>query len=265
MGVKMTMIKKITNRVIVVRPREWKNFKFLQPSNFKNLSKKDAEELMNSIINNNFVETFKVWEDKSDNSLYCLDGYHRCWALRTLESTGYQIPDRFQCEFIQCDSKREAAKLVLVYSSRYAQPTVEGTYRHMDMYNILDSNIYGLDRNMRTIMGEVGDRVQKTGQLNPIKKPIGIKNAPDISSNSSKDKEPVSPTDNLNMVSVFFTLEEHEMFERYNKILRNKYDTQKLSDVILSAMREGALNYAKEKTKAGVRSKVSIKSKRRKD
>lgn len=108
----------IRNKILKVEPLNWRAFKFIQTDRFKHFPEELATRLRESMVRNNFIETFKVWQDKKD--IYCLDGFHRCMILRELEGQGYEIPEKLPCEFIECKDKSEAAKLVLVYSSSYA-------------------------------------------------------------------------------------------------------------------------------------------------
>jgi hypothetical protein len=108
----------IKNKVLKVEPVEWRKFKFLQSARFKHIPPELETKLRESMIGNNFVQSFKVWKGK--DGLYCLDGYHRCLILKQLAERGYSVPDKLPGEFIQCRSKAEAAKLILVYSSAYA-------------------------------------------------------------------------------------------------------------------------------------------------
>lgn len=108
----------IQNRIVKVLPVEWRKFRFMQTPKFKHFPAELETRLRESMVNNHFLQTFKVWEHKGE--LYCLDGFHRCLVLRQLEERGYTIPDKLPGEFIDCKNKSEAAKLVLVYSSTYA-------------------------------------------------------------------------------------------------------------------------------------------------
>ena len=106
----------------------------MQPDNFKEISKETAEKLKRSIANNNFVESFKVWQD--GRHLYCLDGFHRCKALEQLENEGYKVPTLMPTVFLRCKNKKEAGKLVLIYSSIYAHVFDEGLYEHLHTYDL---------------------------------------------------------------------------------------------------------------------------------
>lgn len=119
----------IKNRIIKSELVKWKEFDFIQSEGFKNLSKEAYGKLKNSIIKNNFVESFKVWQ--SGKKLYCLDGFHRCQVLRALELEGYKIPDKFRADFLDCKSRKEASRLVLIYSSIYAQITEAGFLQYL--------------------------------------------------------------------------------------------------------------------------------------
>jgi hypothetical protein len=127
----------IKNRVVKTEPAEWRAFKFIQTSKFKHFPPDLESRLRESMVNNHFLETFKVWEHKGE--LYCLDGYHRCLILRQLEERGYSVPDKLPCEFIDCKTKAEAAKLVLIYSSAYA------TVNKSELHLLIDEHKLNLD------------------------------------------------------------------------------------------------------------------------
>ena len=120
----------IKNRILKSENVEWKKLKFIQSENFKELTKEAYEKLKISIKNNQFIESFKVWQKGKE--IYCLDGYHRIKVLKELEKENIAIPDKFSADFIGCKDKQEAAKLVLIYSSIYAKISEEGLYEYLN-------------------------------------------------------------------------------------------------------------------------------------
>lgn len=130
-----TAARVIRNRIIKTVKADWTKFGFLQPDGFKELTKENYEKLRESILKNNFVESFKVWEKKK-GELYCLDGYHRCKVLKMLQNEGYGVPQTFSADFIECKNEKEAAKLVLIYSSIYAAVEDQGLYEFLSTYGI---------------------------------------------------------------------------------------------------------------------------------
>lgn len=114
----------ITNKILKSELVEWKKLKFIQSKDFKELPDQAYQKLKASLLKNNFVESFKVWQSNGD--LFCLDGFHRCKVLRDLEAEGYIIPKKFNADFLDCKDEQEASKLVLIYSSIYANITSEG-------------------------------------------------------------------------------------------------------------------------------------------
>lgn len=117
----------IKNRILRSGPVKWRDLQFIQHADFKEISPEDFEKLLASLRTNDFVESFKVWEDPGTGVPYCLDGFHRCKGLRHLADTeGVQVPDEFSADFLDCADKQEAAQLVLIYSSRYAKVTEQG-------------------------------------------------------------------------------------------------------------------------------------------
>lgn len=130
----MSRDRLIEDKIIRTGKVAWRQFKFLQKESFKEITKKQMDKLKASILSNDFIETFKVTE--FDGKVYCLDGYHRCLALSELAAEGYQVPDEFTANFIQCKDIQDAAKKVLVYSSIYASVTDEGLYEFSHDFNI---------------------------------------------------------------------------------------------------------------------------------
>jgi DNA modification methylase len=65
-----------------------------------------------------------VWEH--DGKIYCLDGKHRFLDLVQIQKNGMQVPELLPATFINCTDIKEAAELVLVFSSAYAAITKDG-------------------------------------------------------------------------------------------------------------------------------------------
>jgi hypothetical protein len=99
--------------------------------------------LKHSLIENQFIMPFHVWlEDtrgKTGGKRWILDGHHRQRVMIELEKEGYEIPRDLPAVFINCQDRREASKLVLVYSSIYANVTEEGLYAFLSA-NEVDFN-----------------------------------------------------------------------------------------------------------------------------
>lgn len=127
-------VKEIKSRILKSKPVEWKKFEFLQTESFKELSKEAYQKIKESILRNGFAESFKVWQN--GRKLYCLDGYHRCKVLSDLEREGVRVPAKFHADFLACKNQKEAAKLVLIYSSIYAHITDEGLYEFQHTFDL---------------------------------------------------------------------------------------------------------------------------------
>lgn len=115
----------LTSKILKTEDVSWRDIKYLQQDNFKELSSEDKQKLKNSLLRNEFVQPFYVWQD-ADDTLYCLDGKHRVLLLQELANDGVQVPEALPGIFIECASKQEASKLVLVFSSAYARVTIGG-------------------------------------------------------------------------------------------------------------------------------------------
>ena len=65
-----------------------------------------------------------------------IDGVHRYKVLELLENENYKIPAKLPCTFIKCKDKKEASKLVLIYSYIYAKIQDEGLYEFLNIENL---------------------------------------------------------------------------------------------------------------------------------
>ena len=113
----------------------WANLLFIQPESFKEISSEEKAHLKASLAENGFADPFNVWEDQEGN-IWCLDGKHRASLLIELMADGIKVPVRLPANFFKCSDKQEAAKLVLIYSSRYARITPHGLIEFTEAYNI---------------------------------------------------------------------------------------------------------------------------------
>lgn len=114
--------------ILKSEPIPWRSLVWLQ-GGLKEMKKADMKKLKASLIRNNFIQPFNVWNH--DGSLYCLDGHHRFRVLQELEQEGVTIPEMLPANFIDCKDRKTAARLALVYSSAYARTTEDGLYEFM--------------------------------------------------------------------------------------------------------------------------------------
>lgn len=128
--------ERLESRVIKTKEINWKELKFIQQDDFKELNQEAHDKLKASILSNRFTQPFYVWEEPETRIKYCLDGRHRVIILEELVSAGHEIPKLLPATFIQCSDKNEAARLVLVYSSIYAKITQQGLFDFIKEYDL---------------------------------------------------------------------------------------------------------------------------------
>lgn len=126
----------LSSRVLKTELIDWKNLQFIQQESFKELPPDAKQQLKNSILKNDFTQPFYVWQDPADSVIYCLDGKHRTIALEELIKENLHVPDLLPATFIDCKDKQHAAKLVLLYSSAYAQITESGFLDFIKLYDL---------------------------------------------------------------------------------------------------------------------------------
>ena len=125
----------LTSRIEKLGTVKWKECEFIQSEGLKRFDPEAKEKLKNSLVKNNWAVPFYVWDD--GETVWILDGYHRKEAMVELEQEGVKIPDEMNAVFIQCKNKREAAKLVMVYSSQYAKMTERGLKEFLDLNDLM--------------------------------------------------------------------------------------------------------------------------------
>lgn len=116
--------KIIKSRIIKLQNIKWKELQFIQQEDFKEWLPNGDKKLIESLLKYQFADPFKVWE--SDGVIYCLDGRHRYLDLKQVSELGNEVPELLPATFINCKNIKEAAELVLVYSSAYAKITQQG-------------------------------------------------------------------------------------------------------------------------------------------
>lgn len=114
----------INSRIIKLEPINWKELQFIQQEDFKEWLPNGDKKLIESLLKYQFADPFKVWHHNGIN--YCLDGRHRFLDLKSVAESGHEVPDMLPATFIDCKDMKEAAELVLVYSSAYAKITQQG-------------------------------------------------------------------------------------------------------------------------------------------
>lgn len=125
----------ITDRILKMELVNWQELKFIQQDDFKELPKTERQRLKASFVENNFADPFKGWEDENGER-YCLDGKHRTILLKELIEEGVDVPLLLPMLFMDCKDKKDAARLVLVYSSSYASITMEGMNTFVRNYEL---------------------------------------------------------------------------------------------------------------------------------
>lgn len=125
----------IKSRVLKTELINWRELRFIQGDSFKDLDENAKHKLKASIVANDFTQPFYIWEDP-DQVRWCLDGKHRTLLLQELIAEGVSVPYELPATFIHCEDRKEAARLVLIYSSVYAKITQEGMFEFLQENNL---------------------------------------------------------------------------------------------------------------------------------
>lgn len=132
-------VNEIKNRILRTQPADWKRFAFdINTKDLKTWDTETAKEQLKDSVKRGFVNTFNVWVDE-DGKSQCLDGKHRVDAFIEMEKEGISIPELLPTNFVECKDRKDAAELVLVYSSFYARIT------NMGLQSFLKTNEVSLE------------------------------------------------------------------------------------------------------------------------
>lgn len=124
----------VNSKIIKTELINWRELQFIQQQNFKEWVSNGKEKLVKSILKYQFIAPFMVWQNDGIN--YCLDGRHRFLDLCLVSEIGHNVPDLLPATFIDCSNIKEAAELVLVYSSNYAKITQQGLLDFVTNFNL---------------------------------------------------------------------------------------------------------------------------------
>lgn len=130
----MNQTVELTSRIIKTEPINWQELDFIQDENFKEWIDESDQKLIESLLKFQFVDPFKVWQN--DGIIYCLDGKHRYLDLMKLKDSGVNVPEMLPATFIDCKDIKEAAELVLIYSSHYAKITQQGLFDFVSKFEL---------------------------------------------------------------------------------------------------------------------------------
>lgn len=119
----------------------WQQLQWLKPENYKSSKEEDLEKLKKSLKKNHFVDPFKIWHDEKNEQLWILDGHRKQKSLKELLNDGVDIPETLPACFIECKTKKQAAKLVFVYDSIYGKVNREGLTDYLNLFDIDYSEI----------------------------------------------------------------------------------------------------------------------------
>lgn len=143
--------EELRSRILGLEMIDWKAMEFIQSDNFKVSTDEQYQKVVSSLVNNQFVAPFYVWQDKAGKH-WCVDGKRRDTVLRRIEEEGgaevynvdtgqnqfyeISIPAELPALIIEADSQEEAAKLVLLYSSGYGEVTQQGLAEFIEQYDL---------------------------------------------------------------------------------------------------------------------------------
>lgn len=105
----------------------------------KDLSKSNFNKLKNSLIQNGFLFPFFFWTDAQGKN-WILDGTQRDKVLKWMKEKPleFKLPEKFPCSKIHAKDIREAAKALLLVSSKYGEIQDEGLYNYISKFKLED-------------------------------------------------------------------------------------------------------------------------------
>lgn len=167
-------MKEIKNKISSQKLVKWRALEWLQNDNLKEIGEESLTKLKNSLKNNDFIQPFNVWEDKK-KKLWILDGVHRFKAMTELEKDGIKIPDMLPANLVNCKNRKDAAKMVLIYSSSYAKLSEFGLKEYLALNDLVLSDIENeidVDVDLSLLVPEYKFPDETDLDMNTEKKPL---------------------------------------------------------------------------------------------
>ena len=126
--------KEISSRIERAELVDWRKIRWFQ-GGLKEATPDSLERLKSSLRENSFLWPFGLWKPKK-GAPWILDGHFRQRAMTELEEDGWRFPDKLLGVFIHCDDEADAASVVLVLSSNYANVTATGFRDFLDAQRV---------------------------------------------------------------------------------------------------------------------------------
>ncbi len=108
----------------------------------KSITSDDFNKLKRSLIKDGLPLGFHIWKDKGKN--FIMDGHHRQLVMKSLRDDGYFIAP-VPCNPIIANSKKEAAKAILVSNSKYARMSESSISDYMIEHELSIDDLLELD------------------------------------------------------------------------------------------------------------------------
>lgn len=166
----------IKSRIVKQQKVRWRELQWFQTPNFKDMSRKDMDKLKASLKNNDFIFPFMIWDD--GKTLWILDGHHRQRAMQELIAEGVTIDDAMPANYVECKSRKDAAKLVAIYSSIYAKVSKKGFLDFVENFELelqelsfeIDMPSFDIDKLSSTTIDEewLDEKEEEDVPKNPI-------------------------------------------------------------------------------------------------
>ena len=90
----------------------------------KSIDKDNFYKLKESLKQDGLPLGFHIWLNPKTQKNDIMDGHHRWLALKELREEGWFVPP-VPCSFVKAETRKEAAKVVLISNSRYAKISEE--------------------------------------------------------------------------------------------------------------------------------------------
>lgn len=120
----------ISSHIVKTGPVKWKELKFIQQEGFKVFSPENKEKLRKTILNNNFIQPFYVWQSP-EGIMFCLDGFHRILDLLSLEDEGVPVPQELPAIFIDCRERSGETKRIREIEAIKLRDRIHELSRHI--------------------------------------------------------------------------------------------------------------------------------------
>lgn len=224
----------------------------------KKLSKGSYKKLRAEILENGFSFPIAVWEDRSTNDFYILDGHQRHETLRRMKEEGFKIPE-LPVVYVQAEDLNRAKMKLLAAASQFGEvsgPDLEKFIRGIDgEISELVGRLSFSNADLSDLIPKVEDERDLSQATQNVDTPEPDETEDDVEEDQEEServeaaqetKPEPRPSSSLRTLVLYMDATEARIFENQVSFLQQKLKLESATATIKEVINAKFESYAKE-------------------